>query len=100
MNAELKQALRSMGYRPLATGVWAKPIAYHLLVVKMHKGQAELENHFVGAGGQKLLWDRHTLSAENYTESIKLAEYATRTDIYQQSDYQFILPEERFADIL
>lgn len=102
---EIKDALRGMGYRPMGRGVWGKPVAYHLLAVREGKEGLVLVNCFTGADPQKILtWDCHPLDITRLEESLRSSEYATRLNVGQPSQttlsFAFLMPEERYADLL
>jgi hypothetical protein len=96
----LVTALRQMGYRHMGKGVWGKPVGYHLLTVHTKAKAAVFTNHFKGAKDQPLVWNRHGLDPEDYLSSLKFAERGTRLNMAQPSEYQFVTPDEQFADIL
>jgi hypothetical protein len=103
MKLELKQALRKMGYRHMGKGVWGKPVAYHLLTVQVEKEKVRFTNYFKGVQDKVLVWESKVLDAEDYEASLKLGEYATRTDVgqpYHSSSFGFLTREEMFADML
>lgn len=67
-----------MGYRILhKKDVWAKPVGFHLLIVKDY----QLRNYFIGANKKMLVWDSYDIDSTDPLNSIKSAEYSTRLNV-------------------
>jgi hypothetical protein len=104
MHADLELALRRLGYRLLGPDVWAKPVAYVLLVVRHRPdGVAEFSTHFKGVDDKLYVWDRQEITdtpeSGGYTHCLKYAESAVRLDVGTQSnaDFGFLTPAELYT---
>ncbi len=99
--AELKLALRQMGYRHMVKDVWGKPVGYHLLTVHVAKnGEVVLTNSFKGENGKIHVWNTYVLVDEHYLASLKWAERESPAKMYHASTFEFLTPEELYADLL
>ena len=106
MDKKLQTAAQKMGYRHMGRGVWAKPVAHHLLTVHEVGGVAIFKNYFVGVQDQLLLWSAGDLKSSGsggYEAAIKDAEYGTRFNVglpVRSSDFGFLTKVEMVEAML
>jgi hypothetical protein len=109
LSPEQKQALVSLGYRPLPSDeacggderAWGKPIGYSLLTVIDCKSEIIWEQWFRGGDDQQLVWDRQTWDPIWDSEAEKCTGFARwlmyvenyRAKVpcmYTEADYAFL----------
>ena len=100
MEPELKQALQKMGYRHMGNDIWGKPIAYHLLIVRMIDNKPTMVNHCMGIQNQLLIWDRQSLESDNYESSLKMAEFSTSKEVVNGGDFGFLTTDQQISALL
>lgn len=92
--------LKSMGYRKMSDGVWAKPVGNHLLTFEMDS--MKWTNWFKGADEKMCIWNSSDYgyppliddTEERFLDWIKGTEAFTRIDITNASEFNFLSLQE------
>lgn len=102
-----KTILKSMGYRPISKDrkVWAKPVAYHLFVVRLDKKHPVFFNYFMSIQNKLTTQSRVVMNDAlegDFFHSLLTAEYETRImeNVIGSQPMNFTTGAEHYTDIL
>lgn len=89
MNENIEQALTNMGYRPMSTVIWGKPIAHSIFTVAIIDGEVIWTNRFKN-NNKILIWNSEKISIEDFSiDFIKDCERYTSFNHGDSSGFEF-----------
>jgi hypothetical protein len=96
-----EQVLTSMGYRPMSSIIWGKPIGYHLLTYELNTN--EFTNWFKGYDDTLLRWnseiyEKDETVKEDFLNFLKYVEACTNTSHMSHSSvFEFLTLIEEYT---